>query len=164
MNLNKVVIRTLGIVIILLQISCTQKQKEVSYFDTQPNIDYQELKEGFYNIPQEAKMRTWWFWMNGIATEESITQDLEAMKDNGIAGAILIDNGGDHAPIGPTFMSSEWKQNCAHVIKEADRLGIEISLNIQSGALLPNTMETIMLGLMSQICLTFNNVPILMGH
>lgn len=72
--------------------------------------------------------------MNGIATRESITKDLEAMRENGIAGAILIDNGGDYAPIGPTFMSREWKDLFAHVIKEADRLGIEISLNIQSGA------------------------------
>ncbi|MCC5931519.1 MAG: hypothetical protein JJU28_19895 [Cyclobacteriaceae bacterium] len=115
-------------------LGCAERPKEVSYFDTRPNIDYQKLKEGFNNIPQEAKMRTWWFWMNGIATKKSVTQDLEAMKENGIAGAILIDNGGDYAPIGPTFMSEEWKALFAHVIKEADRLGIEISLNIQSGA------------------------------
>ena len=76
-------------------------------FDTQPDISYQKLKEGFYDVPKEAKMRTWWFWMNGIATKKSISQDLEAMKENGIAGAILIDNGGDYAPIGPTFMSDE---------------------------------------------------------
>ena len=72
--------------------------------------------------------------MNGIATKESITQDLEAMKTNGIAGAILIDNGGDYSPPGVVFMSEEWKENFAHAIEEADRLGIEISLNIQSGA------------------------------
>ena len=72
--------------------------------------------------------------MSGIATKKSITQDLEAMKTNGIAGAILIDNGGDYSPPGIVFMSDEWKKNFAHVIKEADRLGIEISLNIQSGA------------------------------
>jgi len=115
-------------------LSCTQKQNEVSYFDTHANIDYQKLKEGFYNVPQEAKMRTWWFWMSGIATKKSITQDLEAMKTNGIAGAILIDNGGNYSPPGVVFMCDKWKENFAHVIKEADRLGIEISLNIQSGA------------------------------
>jgi hypothetical protein len=127
-------LRLIGVILSLQLLGCTQKPKEVSYFDTQPNIDYQKLKEGFNNVPQEAKMRTWWFWMNGIATKKSISQDLEAMKDNGIAGAILIDNGGDYAPIGPTFMSDEWKDLFAHVIKEADRLGMEISLNIQSGA------------------------------
>jgi hypothetical protein len=133
MNLIKIVIQTLSIVLILQLISCTPERKEVSYFDTQPTIDYQKLKEGFNNVPQEAKMRVWWFWMNGVATKKSITQDLEAMKANGIAGAILCDNGGDYAPTGPVFMSSEWKENFAHVIHEADRLGIEISINIQSG-------------------------------
>lgn len=71
--------------------------------------------------------------MSGIATKKSITQDLEAMKTNGIAGAILCDNGGDYSPTGVVFMSDGWKENFAHAIKEADRLGIEISLNIQSG-------------------------------
>jgi len=113
---------------------CTEKQEETGYFNTQAEINYDSLKSGFYQVPQEARMRTWWFWMNGTATNKSITQDLEAMKSNGIAGAILIDNGGDYAPVGPTFMSGEWKALFAHAIKEADRLGIEISLNIQSGA------------------------------
>ena len=126
--------KTIIAIILSMQfINCTQKQKEISYFDTQSNIDYQKLKEGFNNVPQEAKMRTWWFWMSGIATKKSITQDLEAMNANGIAGAILCDNGGDYSPPGVVFMSNEWKENFAHVIKEADRFGIEISLNIQSG-------------------------------
>lgn len=130
----KNLITVVTIVLTSLFFSCAQKQKEVSYFDTQPDINYQNLKEGFYNVPQEAKMRTWWFWMSGIATKKSITQDLEAMKANGIAGAILIDNGGDYSPPGVVFMSDTWKENFAHAVKEADRLGIEISLNIQSGA------------------------------
>jgi hypothetical protein len=133
----KIFVKPLQLIAVILSLQllgCTQKPKEVSYFDTHPEIDYQELKAGFNNVPQEAKMRTWWFWMNGLATKKSITQDLQAMKENGIAGAILIDNGGDYAPIGPTFMSDEWKDLFAHVIKEADRLGMEISLNIQSGA------------------------------
>ncbi len=67
----------------------------ISYFDTQPAIDYKKLRAGFQDVPQEAMMRTWWFWMSGMATKKSITRDLEAMKANGIAGAILCDNGGD---------------------------------------------------------------------
>ena len=123
-------------ILVFVQIlsGCSQNHEETSYFDTQPVIDYQKLREGFQNVPQEARMRFWWFWMNGIATKKSITQDLEAMKTNGAAGAILIDNGGDYAPIGPTFMGEEWKGLFAHAIKEADRVGMEISLNIQSGA------------------------------
>ena len=117
---------------LFLLASC--QQRESTYFDTRSDINYESLKKGFYTVSEEAKMRTWWFWMSGIATKKSITQDLEAMKANGIAGAILIDNGGDYSPPGVVFMSEKWKENFAHVIKEADRLGIEISLNIQSGA------------------------------
>ena len=134
MNYNKNLIAIVTVILTACFLSCAQKQKEVSYFDTHANIDYLELKEGFYNVPQEAKMRAWWFWMNGVATKKSITQDLEAMKSNGIAGAILIDNGGGYSPPGTVFMSEKWKENFAHVIIESERLGIEISLNIQSGA------------------------------
>jgi hypothetical protein len=134
MNFNKNSAIIFTIILAFQFISCIQKQKEVSYFDTNVNIDYQALKEGFYKVPQEAKMRTWWFWMNGVATKKSITQDLEGMKSNGIAGAILIDNGGGYSPLGPVFMGKDWKDLFAHVIVESDRLGIEISLNIQSGA------------------------------
>lgn len=132
MNLKLKIIATIALIFSNCLLSFAQKKD--SYFDTQSKIDYQNLKEGFHNIPQHAKMRAWWFWMNGIATKESITQDLEAMKENGIGGALVCDNGGDYAPSGVVFMSDKWKENFAHVIKEADRLGIEISLNIQSGA------------------------------
>ena len=62
----------LTIVIISIFPGCKQKQNVDSYFITQPYVDYQKLKEEFYNVPEEAKMRSWWFWMNGIATKKSI--------------------------------------------------------------------------------------------
>jgi hypothetical protein len=134
MNFNRKLVAIATFILTACFLSCAQEQKEDLYFDTHADIDYKELKDGFHDVPQEAKMRTWWFWMNGIATKKSITQDLEAMKSNGIAGAILIDNGGGYSPLGPTFMSEEWKELFAQVIRESERLGIEISLNIQSGA------------------------------
>ena len=105
-----------------------------AYFETQPVIDADALREGFFEVPTHAKMRVWWFWHAGQATKQSITQDLEAMKANGIAGALVADNGADRIPQGPVFMSAEWQELWAHVIRESTRLGIEISLNIQSGA------------------------------
>jgi hypothetical protein len=103
-------------------------------FTTRPHIDYEALARGFDAPPQEARMRVWWFWHAGLATRESINRDLEAMKANGIGGAILCDNGTHHGPQGPVFMSQEWQELFAHVIRESTRVGIEISLNIQSGA------------------------------
>jgi len=95
--------------------------------------DYSRLRSGFYDIPEASKLRCFWFWQYGVATKESITQDLEAMKAKGYGGALLGDNGGPEGQVGPVFMSQEWKDNFAHAVKEADRLGLELSLNIQSG-------------------------------
>jgi hypothetical protein len=59
----------IAVILSVQLLSCTQKPKEISYFNTHPNIDYQELKAGFNNVPQEAKMRAWWFWMSSNISE-----------------------------------------------------------------------------------------------
>ncbi len=103
-------------------------------FATQPNIDYAALAKGFGKVPLEAKMRVWWFWLEGQATKKSITQDLEAMAGHGVGGATICDNGAHfYTTPGPVFMGNEWKALFAHAIQESTRLGIEISANIQSG-------------------------------
>ncbi len=87
-----------------------QPERDSSYFQTRPWIDYSVLAEGFANPPQEARLRVWWFWHAGQATRQSIPQDLEAMKANGIGGALICDNGAKLAdPPGPAFMSDGWK-------------------------------------------------------
>jgi hypothetical protein len=124
---------------IFINTSCTDQfsgnsPKGLNYpLTSQTKIDFEKLKAGFQNVPDEYKLRNWWLWMKGIATKKSITQDLEAMKTNGFGGAVITDNGAPFGPVGPTFMSREWKELFAHAVKEADRLGIELSLNIQSG-------------------------------
>ncbi|MCP4454495.1 MAG: glycoside hydrolase family 2, partial [Planctomycetes bacterium] len=100
---------------------------------TSSRVDYERLKSDFVNPPQESRLRCFWFWQYGVATKESITQDLEAMKAAGYGGTLIGDNGGREGQVGPVFMSHEWKANFAHAVKEADRLGLELSLNIQSG-------------------------------
>ena len=98
-----------------------------------------ELLAGFINPPPEARMRCYWWWLNGHTTEAAITRDLEQMKAKGYGGALLVDaNGSDQqgnqaVPTGPMFGAPEWRVLYRHAIKEADRLGLEISLNIQSG-------------------------------
>lgn len=98
-----------------------------------------DLLAGFTNPPPEARMRCYWWWLNGHTTEAAITRDLEQMKDKGYGGALLVDaNGseqqGNHAvPPGPMFGTPEWRVLYRHALKEADRLGLEISLNIESG-------------------------------
>jgi hypothetical protein len=74
-----------------------------------------------------------------MATQESITRDLEEMKAKGYGGASLVDAGSSNyqvavkTPAGPVFMSPEWMELYKHAVKEADRIGIELSVNVQSG-------------------------------
>ncbi|HEX5221586.1 MAG TPA: glycosyl hydrolase [Verrucomicrobiae bacterium] len=97
------------------------------------------LESVFDNPPQDARLRAYWWWINGNVTRESITRDLEQMKAKGFGGALICDadgssqDGNDRAPHGPTFFTPEWRQLYKHTLREADRLGLEMSLNIQSG-------------------------------
>jgi hypothetical protein len=97
------------------------------------------LETGWQNPPAEARLRAYWWWLNGNVTPASITHDLEEMKAKGFGGAVLIDAGGaaqegnDNVPHGPTFFTPEWRALYQHALREASRLGLEMSLNIQSG-------------------------------
>ncbi|HNY29144.1 MAG TPA: glycosyl hydrolase, partial [Candidatus Sumerlaeota bacterium] len=106
------------------------------------------LVQGWENPPREARLRAYWWWLNGNATTEAITRDLEEMKAKGFGGALICDadgsnqDGNDRAPHGPTFFSPEWRELFKHTLREADRLGLEMSLNIQSGWNLGGPMVT----------------------
>jgi len=97
------------------------------------------LEGGWQNPPNEARLHAYWWWLNGNVTKASITHDLEEMKAKGFGGAVMMDangaeqRGNDNVPHGPTFFTPAWRQLYKHTLREADRLGLEISLNIQSG-------------------------------
>ena len=98
-----------------------------------------DLDHGFANPPQAARTRAYWWWLNGNVTRAAITKDLEWMRQIGMGGGLVFDAGGatqgGHAPVpaGPMFGSTEWRALFVHALKEADRLGLEIGLNLQSG-------------------------------
>ncbi len=98
-----------------------------------------ELEAGWQNPPTMARVHCWWWWLNGNVTKEAITRDLEEMKAKGLGGANIIDAGGadqrgnHQVPHGPNFGTAEWRELFLHALKEADRLGLELGLNIQSG-------------------------------
>ena len=99
----------------------------------------ERLEQGFASPPREARLRAYWWWLNGNVTKASITRDLEEMAAKGFGGALICDAGGaeqdgnDRVPHGPTFFTPEWRELYRHALREADRLGLEMSLNIQSG-------------------------------
>lgn len=97
------------------------------------------VDDGWRNPPDQARLRAYWWWLNGNVTRASITHDLEAMREKGFGGVLLCDaNGADHdrnapVPHGPTFASPAWRELYLHALREADRLHLEVTLNILSG-------------------------------
>ena len=102
-------------------------------------ISLDALGQRFAAPPQRAGMRAFWWWLNGNVTKASITKDLEAMKAKGFSGALIFDAdgaaqfGNTPVPAGPTFGTPAWRELFKHAAQEADRLGLVLSLNIESG-------------------------------
>ena len=92
-----------------------------------------ELARGFAAPPDSARPWVYWMWMDGNLSRDGITADLEAMKRAGIGGVIICEvNVG--VPRGPVeFMGPEWRRLFVHVVREAERLGLEITLNAGPG-------------------------------
>ncbi|MHC4798818.1 MAG: glycosyl hydrolase, partial [Planctomycetota bacterium] len=95
----------------------------------------QELVQGFSHPPDAAKPRVYWWWLNSLVNKEGITRDLEEYKAKGIGGVLLFDAGCAAGPMpeGLEFMSPPWREMVKHALREADRLGIEVSINLCSG-------------------------------
>jgi hypothetical protein len=128
-------LKLMGIALLATLLS-TAQQKNIF---TTTSVSYPELKAGFASPPDEARLRCYWWWLNSMATKESITRDLEEMKDKGYGGASLVDAGSSNYLVasktaaGPVFMCPDWMELYKHAVKEADRIGIELSVNVQSG-------------------------------
>jgi hypothetical protein len=93
------------------------------------------LAAGFDAPPQNARLRAYWWWLNSHVTKAAITRDLEWMQKIGMGGGLLFDAGGPAGPTpyGPLYGSPQWRELFRHALHEADRLGLELTLNPQSG-------------------------------
>jgi hypothetical protein len=84
----------------------------------------------FKNPPGNVKMHTWWHWLDGNITKEGITRDLEAMKEQGIVQATLLNVGlfgeKDFGVKKVNFNTPEWFEMFQWALHEANRLGISI--------------------------------------
>lgn len=102
-----------------------------------------DLKKTFQSPPRSARPWVYWFWMNGNITREGITADLEAMKEAGIGGCLIMhvklgDIGeyklGQMPPDGPVkFMSADFRDLFRYAVSEAGRLGLTIDMNNADG-------------------------------
>ncbi len=97
------------------------------------------LRQGFASPPAQARLRCYWWWLNGNTTEATITHDLTEMSRKGFGGVLLVDangssqNGNDSVPAGPLFGSPAWVKLYVHALKTAAQLHLEVTLNATSG-------------------------------
>lgn len=91
------------------------------------------LETSFLHPPDSARPWVYYFIMDGNLTREGITADFEAMQRAGIGGMIVmeVDAGIPRGPV--KFMSPEWRQIFKHAVGEAERLGLQITLNAGPG-------------------------------
>ena len=108
--------------------------------ESDPHVQANSLHQGFAAPPDQYKPWVYWWWLKANVTEESITRDLEEMKNKGIGGMLMFDARGyheDHVPPPESrmdFMSPQWRRMLKHGMKEAGRLGLEMSVNLSSCA------------------------------
>jgi hypothetical protein len=97
------------------------------------------LRRQFADPPTSAKLRCYWWWLNGQTTEETITRDLTEMSRKGFGGVLLVDangasqGGNENVPPGPRFGSPAWTKLYLHALKIASQRHLEVTLNATSG-------------------------------
>jgi hypothetical protein len=105
----------------------------------QPQPTLQTLRAGFQNPPATARLRCYWWWLNGNTTEDTITYELTEMAHKGFGGVLLVDANGSsqlgnaNVPPGPKFASPAWNKLFLHALKTAASLHLQVTLNITSG-------------------------------
>ena len=100
------------------------------------------LEDGFREVPVADRPWCYWWWINGHADKETITRDMEAMRRVGFGGLLMFDARGyfddeKHVVLPKpeiAFMSPEWRELLAFGIKEAARVGLQVSVNLSSCA------------------------------
>lgn len=94
---------------------------------------YSELIRSFKNPPDSARPGVYWYFMDGNLSREQMTADLESMKKAGLGSLVFLEvNVG--VPRGKVdFLSEEWQELFKHAVREAERLGIEITMGVGPG-------------------------------
>ncbi len=90
-------------------------------------------EKSFQDPPMAARPWVYWFIMDGNLSREGITADLESMAQAGIGGAIVMEVSVGIPRGEVEFMSDRWCELFRHAVCEAERLGMQITLNAGPG-------------------------------
>ena len=93
-----------------------------------------ELEESFFNPPESARPGVYWYFLDGNLNGKEMTADLESMKAAGIGNLVFLEVDIGGVPRGPVaFMSPKWQELFVQSVRDAERLGIDITLGIGPG-------------------------------
>ena len=93
-----------------------------------------EMEKDFVNPPDAAKPGVYWYFLNGNLNGKEMTADLESMKEAGLGNLVFLEVDIGQPPGGPVaFMSPKWQELFVQSVRDAERLGIDISLGIGPG-------------------------------
>ena len=93
-----------------------------------------EMETSFLNPPDSARPGVYWYFMNGNLNGKEMTADLESMKAVGLGNLVFLEVDIEDPPGGPVaFMSPKWQELFVQSVRDAERLGIDISLGIGPG-------------------------------
>ena len=95
------------------------------------------LSAGFQEPPDSARPSVYYIFLNGYVNRDYLEHELRQLREMGIGGLCVFDMGARglkeaFPPTGPAFMSTEWIDNFAHIIQEADKLDFDVQLAVSS--------------------------------
>ena len=99
-------------------------------------LDAGDLEKNFVNPPDSAKPSCYWWWLNANVDKEAITRDMDEFRAKGIGSVLLVCSGnwgGPNNVRGPAFLSDEWRELYKFALKEANRVGIKVDVNLAPG-------------------------------
>lgn len=92
------------------------------------------MEKKFVNPPDSARPGVYWYFLNGNLNGKEMTADLESMKAAGLGNLVFLEVDIGTPPAGPVkFMSPNWQELFVQSVRDAERLGIDISLGIGPG-------------------------------
>ncbi len=93
-----------------------------------------DLEKNFADPPDSARPGVYWYFLNGNLNGPEMTADLESMKAAGLGNLVFLEVDIDEPPGGPVaFMSPQWQELFVRAVRDAERLGIDITLGIGPG-------------------------------
>ena len=94
---------------------------------SQEPIKKSSIETDFVQPPVDYWPHTYWFWQGNPLSKEEITRELEQMRSHGIRGVKQMSMDPVYEKGNIPYLSDEFMEMLAHVVKEAKRLGMEVS-------------------------------------